>query len=250
MNNENIKWWDPESLKESEKKYREISAIDGLNPRSDFGSYRRALLGDDIKGSMLDQHNDLNPVHRIKTVTKCLSVTNPKSILDAGCGVGYTSAALAKHFPNSKVLGVDISEDGIEYAKKHHHEAEFRVVVISPNSAKIGTFDLIFCFEFYPFSRNADVEFQTSFIKYFLAQLNANGQLVIYQKWDLSDSLSAIVNDVRRQIPEATITIKKVPHPRISDWFPHWAAYFVCFILEAILRREIFKRFFIVESRR
>lgn len=40
------------------------------------------------------------------------------SILDVGCGGGDFAATLAKTFPNAKVVGTDIDEDAIAYAKK------------------------------------------------------------------------------------------------------------------------------------
>ncbi|OUC13840.1 MAG: SAM-dependent methyltransferase [Alkalinema sp. CACIAM 70d] len=50
-----------------------------------------------------------------------------KLILDAGCGTGYKSFALAKANPGAKVIGVDLSEDSVELAKQRlnfHNVAE------------------------------------------------------------------------------------------------------------------------------
>jgi len=40
-----------------------------------------------------------------------------KNILDLGCGIGWTSHEYAKHFQDSQVLGFDISDQCIEFAK-------------------------------------------------------------------------------------------------------------------------------------
>lgn len=44
----------------------------------------------------------------------------PLRILDFGCGVGETSAALAAAFPGSSVVGVDTSRPAIERARAEH----------------------------------------------------------------------------------------------------------------------------------
>jgi 2-polyprenyl-3-methyl-5-hydroxy-6-metoxy-1,4-benzoquinol methylase len=42
----------------------------------------------------------------------------PKRLLDLGCGTGWTSEFFARR--GYEVIGVDISEDAIEYARKYH----------------------------------------------------------------------------------------------------------------------------------
>ncbi len=62
---------------------------------------------------------------RYRRVVKSEGMT----ILDAGCGTGYKSLMLAMANPGAKVVGVDLSEDSVELAKKrldfHGIEAEF-----------------------------------------------------------------------------------------------------------------------------
>ncbi|MGH2575198.1 MAG: methyltransferase domain-containing protein, partial [Ignavibacteria bacterium] len=41
----------------------------------------------------------------------------PVHIFDAGCGFGQYSYFMAKHFPDSKILSVDVKEDQIEDCK-------------------------------------------------------------------------------------------------------------------------------------
>ncbi|HBC71815.1 MAG TPA: 8-amino-7-oxononanoate synthase, partial [Coxiellaceae bacterium] len=42
---------------------------------------------------------------------------HPKKIADLGCGTGIITAKLAQDFPQSRVLGIDIAENMIEYAR-------------------------------------------------------------------------------------------------------------------------------------
>lgn len=42
----------------------------------------------------------------------------PHTILDVGCGGGQFAIQLAKEFPNAQIVGIDISAEAIEFAKK------------------------------------------------------------------------------------------------------------------------------------
>ncbi|GAB2838464.1 class I SAM-dependent methyltransferase [Microbacterium insulae] len=41
------------------------------------------------------------------------------TILDAGCGTGWSSVALAQRFPRARVIGVDLDEASIDEARRH-----------------------------------------------------------------------------------------------------------------------------------
>ena len=61
--------------------------------------------------------------------------TEGKVILDAGCGTGYKSLVLAEANPGAKIVGIDISEQSIELARKRlkfhgFDNAEFYVLPI------------------------------------------------------------------------------------------------------------------------
>lgn len=47
----------------------------------------------------------------------------PQSILDVGCGGGHFTIQLARRYPNAQVVGIDISPDAIEYAKKQAEQS-------------------------------------------------------------------------------------------------------------------------------
>lgn len=46
-------------------------------------------------------------------------ITNGKSILDLACGTGILTRKIAEKFPNSEIVGVDITESYLELAKKN-----------------------------------------------------------------------------------------------------------------------------------
>ena len=41
------------------------------------------------------------------------------SIADIGCGEGESTKALGKAFPEAKIVGIDIDQEAITYAKNH-----------------------------------------------------------------------------------------------------------------------------------
>lgn len=86
-----------------------------------------------------------------------LSDISPARILDLGCGPGNSTAALAKHFGNSSVLGIDASENMLEKAKITHPELEFKKCFVPNELESLGRFDLIFsnaCIHWIPEQKN------------------------------------------------------------------------------------------------
>ncbi|GAA6617108.1 class I SAM-dependent methyltransferase [Scytonema sp. NUACC26] len=75
-----------------------------------------------------------------------------KLILDAGCGTGYTSLALAEANPEAKIIGIDLSEESVKIAGqrlKYHgwENTEFYTLSIE-DLPKLGIeFDYINCDE-------------------------------------------------------------------------------------------------------
>jgi len=60
-------------------------------------------------------HNIINPFY---VRSKKAIQTEDKVILDAGCGSGYTTVALAQANPGARVVGIDFSEESVDIARK------------------------------------------------------------------------------------------------------------------------------------
>lgn len=62
------------------------------------------------------------------------------SVLDVGCGVGWSTIALATAFPNARIVGVDLDEASIQEARAHALEAGVadRVEFVFGNAADAG----------------------------------------------------------------------------------------------------------------
>ena len=118
-------WWRPESLMSEDRRISQSEDLTALDPRTDFGSYRMLSEGVEPEVTQIATHNDVQPEQKVAAIAKLLRIVEPTCILDAGCGVGFTTEALAKHYPHAKVLGVDISTDGISYARRTHRKAVF-----------------------------------------------------------------------------------------------------------------------------
>ncbi len=53
----------------------------------------------------------------VRRLSRALQTENP-DILEVGCGTGYNLEQLAKHFPNARLKGVDVSEDMLRRSAK------------------------------------------------------------------------------------------------------------------------------------
>jgi trans-aconitate methyltransferase len=212
-------WWRPENLARAEREFRECPPID-LDHQTDFGAYRMLQNGADASVSGISLHNDVSPDAKVQSIVSLLGPPFPRVVLDAGCGAGFTTRALADAYPEASVLGVDLAEDAIDFASKTQTRAKFMACSISPELGPLGEFDLIFCFEFYPFTRNTEVDFQVDFIRYFADQLRPGGRLAIYQTWTNPNSLAAIFEQVRAATPELEYHVIKTPSPRLATRLP------------------------------
>lgn len=246
---DNKNWWQPDNLKNAEAEIRKISNHEELDTRNDFGSYRKVLLTGDFKDSHLEEHNDLDPAAKIKAIHSILRNPDPQSILDAGCGMGFTTAALSKQYPKSTVLGVDISNDAVAFACEKHRDAKFRCVAISPTIPPIGEFDLIYCFEFYPFTRNSDAELQGRFIDFFSSQLRPGGKIVICQLWENVHSIASALPEIEKSLSHLKFDLHEIANPKLISIFPGWLAGSLNACLEMIQRKKISRTILVIQKK-
>lgn len=133
--------------------------------------------GERIVGDSLDH---LDAVHRARydhiINTHIAASCTPKRLLDIACGIGYGTCMMARAFTDAEsFVGIDVSEDAIDYAQQHyaHDRVRYRSgtqAVIEPHEH----FDMITCLETIEHIAD-DVGFLTDII----AHLQAQGTLWI-----------------------------------------------------------------------
>ncbi|BAZ04155.1 class I SAM-dependent methyltransferase [Calothrix sp. NIES-3974] len=123
--------------------------LEKIRRQFDSAPYPRIPVEENPKDNTnyLYVHNLVTPYYlRTQKVTN----TQGKVILDAGCGTGYKSLALALANPGAKIIGVDISPESIVFAQKrlqYHgiNNVEFHVGLLE-ELPKLGMeFDYINC---------------------------------------------------------------------------------------------------------
>ncbi len=125
--------------------------LEKIRQQFDTGPYPRTPLEQSPKdeGTLLYIHNFLTSYYlRNQKVPE----TEGISILDAGCGSGYTSLILAEANPGAKIIGVDISEQSVILARQRlqYHgfrNVEFHAISIEEITSLNQEFDYINCDE-------------------------------------------------------------------------------------------------------
>ena len=233
----------PEELKKSEIAYRTNKVKPDL--RNDFGSYKSLLKTNEFENSMIKFHNDINPTQKLKLIKKITDkfLKNKKnhSILNAGCGTGFETKVLSEIY-NCNITGVDVSFDGIEYAKKYNSNSKTEYIseIIDGNFLLNTKFDICYAIEFYPFSRTKDLEFQKNIISSIFNNLSKEGVLVIYQiETDKCDTIKNNIQELSVLLKKNVKTYSKV-HPKIYKYIPNYfLSKLCCLVLGKILNRDV-----------
>ena len=233
----------PEELKKSEIAYRTNKVKPDL--RNDFGSYKSLLKTNDFENSMIKFHNDINPTQKLKLIKKItdkfLKNKNNHSILNVGCGTGFETKVLSEIY-NCNITGVDVSFDGIEYAKKYNSNSKTEYIseIIDGNFLLNTKFDICYAIEFYPFTRTKDLEFQKNIISSIFNNLSKEGVLVIYQiETDKCDTIKNNIQELSVLLKKNVKTYSKV-HPKIYKYIPNYfLSKLCCLVLGKILNRDV-----------
>lgn len=88
-------------------------------------------MGDNIEGNYYDKYNSRNPLVRIvmrvffKKLFRLIGGANPKTILDVGCGEGYTTMCIKNSFPEVEIEGIEFGETVLKKACELHPHIRF-----------------------------------------------------------------------------------------------------------------------------
>lgn len=108
-------------------------------------------------------------------------------ILEIGCGTGYNLKKLAKQFPNSQLLGVDVSIEMLKICQKNVSAFKNRILcsnVAYAQAISNGKFDLILCA--YSLSMMGDMS--TRVLDATLRDLKSGGILAVVDFHDSSQA--------------------------------------------------------------
>ncbi len=125
------------------------ATIQRIREQFDFAPYPKIPVEQKPNRNKLFRYNMLNGFYlRDQQVVS----SQGKSILDVGCGSGFTTLTLALANPGAQIVGIDISQTSIELAKSRllYHgfsEVEFYVLPVEELGTLHRQFDYINCDE-------------------------------------------------------------------------------------------------------
>lgn len=124
-------------------------------------------------------------------LVKKIDSTQPKNILDVGCGPGNSTSVLKRVFPKADILGIDNSENMIGKAKSLYPDMKFRLCDITTEMDNLDKYDIIFsnaCLQWIPNHRE--------FIPKLFNKLNKDGVLAVQMPMNSQEKLFRIMNEV------------------------------------------------------
>ena len=215
-------WFHPEELKKSEENYRLNKVKPDVN--NDFGSYKKMLENGHIEESNIANHNDIIPKKKIKSIKRICEkffTKPPNQILNIGCGLGFETIVLSEIY-NCEITGIDISKDGINYAKKHNRNSKTNYIskAIDKNFLLKKKFDACYAIEFYPFTRTDNLEFQKEIVSAILKNLNKEAPLIIYHLDLKEDTVNKNIKEISSSLNLKLKIISKF-HPKIFRLIPN-----------------------------
>lgn len=99
------------------------------------------------------KHTSANPVQRFllsrfnRRLVESVRLCDPQTILDAGCGEGFTMSLLLSSGLRATMKGIDFSDEAIAIAKKTAPELAISKASIYELPFKKSSFDLVICSE-------------------------------------------------------------------------------------------------------
>lgn len=80
--------------------------------------HRKSIAASGYEPSFFDEYKIIEMVRYLSKEVASQSL----KILNFGCGIGKSEPLLLKHFPNSTILGIDVSSESIELAKAQDYD--------------------------------------------------------------------------------------------------------------------------------
>ncbi|MDQ4045260.1 MAG: class I SAM-dependent methyltransferase [Chloroflexota bacterium] len=106
-----------------------------------------------VETSNFSKHTSANPIQRRlidrfhTKLAELVKAESPETLLDAGCGEGFTAEIFLRSMPALQLTGFDPHEPSIELARMRNPRAEFLVADIYNMPFEDDRFDVVCCFE-------------------------------------------------------------------------------------------------------
>ena len=78
---------------------------------------------------------------------------------------------------------------------------------------------MIFCFEFYLFTKTSSAEVHREYLEYFLSQLKEGGEFIIHQRWENPESISSNISILKNKLGIYRFNTFRVPHAKVIKFF-------------------------------
>lgn len=121
-----------------------------------------------------------------------ISITEPKKIVDVGCGPGNSTNVLAKQFPQAQIIGVDNSENMIVAAKSSYSNLNFKVCDAGKGLNLLGNdYDIVFsnaCIQWIPNHK--------SLISNMMELLRSGGELAVQTPMNYDEPIHKIISEI------------------------------------------------------
>lgn len=219
------KWLLAENLRRLEKEGVDAVERGQASEGKVFEAYHSLATGrgdeDIVHHAVTDAAYLANYAEQFKALLADVSRDHAPAILDAGCGHGPLTAALAAACPGGEVRGVDLSESAIAYANKTYPNCRFQAVTIDENTVFDGKFDAVHAREFYAFTRTSDLDFHRKYVSVLAKAVSPGGLLILSLlsgPKSLAVNADALSEDLRRlgmspfrRIPLADMRLSFLP---------------------------------------
>lgn len=108
------------------------------------------------------KHTSANPAQRFllgrfnRRLVECVRLCDPQTILDAGCGEGFTMSLLQDEGIRATMTGIDFSDEAIAIARTTTSDLAISKASIYELPFKKSSFDLVICSEVLEHLENPD----------------------------------------------------------------------------------------------
>ncbi len=158
----------------------------------------------------------------------------PKRILDFGCGIGDTTEALSKYYPEAELVGIDTAKDALAFATKNRSSNRLQYQLVEEFNTK-DSFDLAYVNGVF---HHIPLHLRNISAKSVYAALKPNGYFALFENnpWNPGtrmvmsripfdrDAITLSYTESKNLLKEAGFTGDNLA--KFAFYFPHALAFF------------------------